>query len=92
VIDKPTRSIIFACTEWCGPCKSLDIEGLKSALPDVHVQKIDVEKDVDFAQKHQIRSVPTAIFIKEDEVVHKVAGAQSVDGYVELARSAFEGQ
>lgn len=65
---------------WCGPCKAmgpsideLAVEYEGQAL----IGKVDVEENVDLAEKYAIRSVPTIIFFKDGEMVDKVVGLQS---------------
>ena len=65
---------------WCGPCKAmgpsideLAVEYDGQAL----IGKVDVEENVDLAEKYAIRSVPTIIFFKDGEMVDKVVGLQS---------------
>ena len=60
--------------EWCGPCKqvgaildTIDDEGIK-------IQKIDIEEDTESVEDYGIRSVPTLIFIKDDEIQAKHVG------------------
>ena len=70
--------IIKFGAEWCGPCRMLD-----SVLADytdvpVEVHNID-ETPEEVVKKYGIRSVPTMIFVDENnEVVEKKVGAMSL--------------
>lgn len=68
--------------EFCMPCKMLSpiIDQLITQYKDsdnVDIQKLDIEENVELAKLHNIRSVPTILFIKNDEVVDKINGATS---------------
>lgn len=68
------RILKFFAT-WCNPCKQLTPK--LNAVASAHgltVEEINIEENVDLAQKYDIMSVPTVLFIKNDEVVGKVIG------------------
>ena len=75
--------------EWCGPCKKLSpiIEELALEYNDIAIKKIDVDANKDLAQEHNIRSIPTILFIKKGEVLHKHVGMISKLEIVELIES-----
>ena len=60
--------------EWCGPCKQ--VGAILDTIDDeeIEIQKIDIEEDTESVEDYGIRSVPTLIFIKDDEVQAKHVG------------------
>ena len=72
--------------KWCGPCKTLipRLESLESQYPNVKFVKIDVDENTKHAQEIGIRSVPTVIVIKNNEVVHRSSGVNSDAYYKEV--------
>ena len=62
---------------WCGPCKSLSatLEGMDN-LPEI--QEIDIDQDMETAQKYGIRSVPTMVITADDGTEIKRMGNGSV--------------
>ena len=67
-------------SDWCLPCKTLDKvmdELLPSYNTNVLYTKVDVEEDVDYAEKMQIRGVPTLIFENDEEIVCRLVGLRS---------------
>lgn len=65
---------------WCHPCSQLDKimnEILPSYDTGVIYTKVDVEEDVDYAEKMQIRGVPTLIFENNGEIVCRLVGLRS---------------
>ncbi len=54
--------------EWCGPCKMMKpvLEQLKNRVGErVKILKIDVDRNMELAQKYNIRSVPTLMLFHE---------------------------
>ena len=62
---------------WCQPCKALTqfLEANKDLVP-YPIEEIDIEKDMDLAIKYGVRSVPTMVFLDDNnEVIRKNVGA-----------------
>ena len=70
-------SIIQFTATWCEPCKMVKpvIEQLKNEYIFEHVL-IDVDEDEENqASKYNIKSLPTVIFLINDNIVEKIEGA-----------------
>lgn len=65
--------------EWCGPCKVMSpiLDQIEDELDDVIIEKYDVEENEEIVEDYGIRSVPTLVFIKDDEIVSKHVGSLS---------------
>jgi thioredoxin 1 len=66
--------------QWCPPCRVLaqtlkDVEGITS---------VDIDKNMETARQHNVRSVPTLVFKKDGVEVHRISGAISLDKYNEI--------
>lgn len=61
---------------WCGPCKQLTpvFEDLQKEISDVSFQTIDVDQNKEMTLNEGVRSVPTVIFEKDGEQVHRFSG------------------
>lgn len=98
---KAQDKIIFvdAYAEWCGPCKRMaknvfthDKVGEFYNANFVNL-KLDMEKSENkkFRQKYPVSAFPTLFYIDyTGEVVQKVKGAQQVDGFINLGKSALK--
>jgi thioredoxin 1 len=74
-MSKPVLFDFFAT--WCGPCRMQTpiLEELEKNMGDViEVKKIDVDQDMELAQKYGIRVVPTLIIEKDGKVVQSLEG------------------
>jgi thioredoxin 1 len=63
--------------EWCGPCKVMSpiLDQIEDELDDVIIEKYDVEENEEIVEDYGIRSIPTLVFIKDDEIVSKHVGS-----------------
>jgi thioredoxin len=68
--------------DWCGPCKQLipRLEQMEKEYPNVSFVKINVDENMDTALDLGIRSVPTVMLFKVEELVNRSQGAQP-DGF-----------
>ena len=68
--------------EWCGPCKLQipELEKLKKMMGDaVEIKTIDVDDNLDLAQKYKIMVVPTLIIEKDGVVKERLEGVTPAD-------------
>lgn len=81
-------TIMYFSAAWCGPCKVFGpvMDSVSQDL-GISVQRIDVDASRDLADKYQIRSVPTLIFERDGEIVHRQMGAMGKQQLVSLIQS-----
>lgn len=94
------KTICKLSAQWCSPCKVFattfhKVEQMEE-YKDIEFKEIDIENDEDgeaFAQKYQIRSVPTTLILDEnDNVIYKVTGNIPQKDFVEIINKAMEKQ
>jgi thioredoxin 1 len=65
--------------DWCVPCKRISpvIDNLNTKMEDVEFEKVNVEEQYELAEKYNITSVPTFVFEREGNEVHRITGAMN---------------
>jgi thiol-disulfide isomerase/thioredoxin len=101
-LAKSSNKTLFidAYTVWCGPCKMMS----KNVFPEKTVAdfynkqfinlKLDMEKGEgpDVAKRYGISAYPTLLFIDgQGQLVHKALGFQDVKEFIEVGKTALEG-
>ena len=68
--------ILRFTASWCHPCKQLMKELDKVVIP-VPVEVVDIDIDRYVADDHNVRGVPTLMFIKNSYEIGRLTGVQS---------------
>lgn len=80
-IQKGTTLVDFFA-DWCGPCKMLGpvLEQADGLYPDIDFVKVNIDDNMDLAEKYGIMSIPQVFIFKDGEVIGKAGGYQDIDG------------
>ncbi len=66
--------------EWCGPCRVMKptintlMEKYNVEGSDVQIIDVDIDADKTLAEEHSVRSIPTTLFMVNDELAIKRGG------------------
>lgn len=67
------KKILKMSASWCFPCKmyakTFEEVSKQDKYKDIAFEEIDIEENEDFTGKYLIRSVPTTVFLDENEQV-----------------------
>ena len=66
--------------QWCGPCKMMAplVEKMAEKYEgQMKIGKLDVDEDMEIAQKYRVASIPTFIFFKNGEAGETFVGGMS---------------
>lgn len=68
--------------DWCGPCKMLSpiLEDLDNEYPDINFVKVNVDDNMEIADRYTIMSIPMVFIFKDGEIISKMVGYQPKDG------------
>ena len=83
--NKPTLVDFYA--DWCGPCKMLEpmLEELAVEYKDkINIFKVDVEKEMQLAATFGAMSIPTLLFIPENDKPSLSPGAPGKQLLIEM--------
>lgn len=77
----PTKGVALLdfTAAWCPPCKAIapHVDALATELRgDVFVAKVDIDENPELAERYNVMSVPTLIFLRDGQVVERVVGAR----------------
>lgn len=76
----------------CGPCKIMSPHfdaAAKELKGKVNFGKVNVDDNSELANKFEIMSIPTILFIQDGEVVHAAVGAMNKDQILENIDNSF---
>lgn len=84
---KGTVIVDFFAT-WCGPCKMLGAV-LDKVAPEISydILKIDIDENAKLADEYEVMVVPTLLFIKDGEIIHRESGFFSKDKFMALVET-----
>ena len=75
--------------DWCGPCRMaapIIDEIAAETAGKVKVGKVNVDTDIELAQRDRIASIPTFLVFKNGELAEKAIGLQSKEDLVNLLK------
>ena len=74
--------------DWCGPCKMMGpvVEEISGELDDVKVCKINIDEEMEVAQRYGVMSIPTFIAFKNGEMTGKQVGAVPKGALADLVK------
>lgn len=76
VLVKKNACVVEFFSATCIHCKKMErvLDKLSNVYESVNFGAIDISKDMNLAQRYDVRSVPTIIFLKQGEMIQKVIG------------------
>ncbi len=84
--DKPVLVDFYA--DWCGPCKMMApvIDEIAEEAADIKVGKLNIDNEMEIAQKYGVMSIPTLIVFKNGEEVKRDLGAKPKKAVLDMLK------
>ena len=72
--------------DWCNPCRMLSpiIEEISETYPNIRFCKVNVDEQMELAQRYQVSSIPMLLFFRQGQVVNQAIGLQSKSAILSL--------
>ncbi|MBP5280673.1 MAG: thioredoxin [Erysipelotrichaceae bacterium] len=79
---KSGTTLVDFFADWCGPCKMLGpvLEEADGLYPEINFVKVNIDENMDLAEKFGIMSIPQVYIFRDGEVVGKAGGYQDING------------
>lgn len=75
---------------WCGPCQMMGpiIEEISKELEnEIKIGKLNVDENPETSNQHEILSIPTLKFFKENKVIGEITGLQPKEAVIKKIKS-----
>ena len=73
---KSGLTLVDFYADWCGPCKMLGpvLEEVDGEYPEIYFVKVNVDENMDLAQKFNIMSIPCLVAMENGKEVKRSVG------------------
>ena len=89
IIKGDTPVLVDFYADWCAPCRMMPpiLKELKNRMGDeIHILKIDTEKNPDVAIRYQVRGIPTLILFRNGHALWQQAGVMQASQLESIIR------
>jgi len=86
ILSNQLPVVVDFWADWCAPCHQVApvLEELAERYAGrAVVSKVNVDEEPVLAQKYQIRSIPTVLFMRDGKVLDRLSGAHARESFAE---------
>lgn len=92
IVKSETPTLVDFYATWCGPCQAMMpvLEQVKNKLgSQIRILKIDVDKNIDIAEKFKVRGVPTFVLFKNGEIIWRQSGGMDYNTFLNKIKASL---
>ena len=88
VLKSKQAVLVDFYADWCVPCKMMApvIEEIAGEVNDVKVGKLNIDNEMEIAQKYGVMSIPTLIVFQDGKEVKRDLGAKPKRAVLDMLR------
>ena len=88
VLQADKTVLVDFWASWCGPCKMLSpvVDQLAEELEGVKVAKINIDEQMELAEKYNVSSIPCVVAFKNGEEIGRSVGLVPKQKLVDLLK------
>ena len=78
VLNAETKVLLDFWAPWCGPCQMVVpiVEEIAAERPDIKVGKINIDEELELANKFGVMSIPTLVVMENGKIASRAVGAR----------------
>ncbi len=86
IINSKGPVLLDLYADWCGPCQMLApiISEIADEFPQYKVGKVNVDEEMELAQRFSVVSIPMLVVLKDGKVAASAVGLRSKEDILEM--------
>ena len=86
VLNSDKKVLLDFWAPWCGPCRMVApiLEEIAEENPEIKVGKINIDEEVELANRFQIYSIPTLVVMRDGKITAQEVGARPKQAILDM--------